>query len=71
MLLASQYGLGTVAQAQAVVYPEIIRKFVDIPDSKLIAPGTAIGYPDWDNPVMPTRSKREPVDKLTTWFGFE
>ena len=71
MLLATQHGLGTVAQAQAVVFPDIIRKFVDIPESRLIALGIAIGYPDWENPVTQSRSNREPVDNVTTWFGFE
>jgi nitroreductase len=71
MLLATHYGLGTVAQAQAVVFPDIIRKVVDIPESRLIALGIAIGYPDWENPVTQSRSQREPVDKVTTWFGFE
>jgi nitroreductase len=71
MLLAANMGLGTVAQAQAVVYPDIIRKVVDIPDSKLIALGIAIGYPDWENPVNQTRTEREPLDKIVKWYGFE
>jgi nitroreductase len=71
MLLATHYGLGTVAQAQAVVFPDIIRKVVAIPESKLIALGIAIGYPDWDNPVTQSRTQREPVDKVMSWFGFE
>ena len=71
MLLATNYGLGTVAQAQAVIYPDLIRKFVEIPVSKLIALGIAIGYPDWDNPATQSRSQREPLEKVVTWHGFE
>ena len=71
MLLATNYGLGTVAQAQAVVYPEIIRKVVDIPESKLIALGIAIGYPDWDNPINQSGTQREPLDKVAKWYGFD
>jgi len=70
MLLATDYGLGTVAQAQSVIYPDIIRKFVPIHESKLIALGVAIGYPDWDNPANGTRTQREPFDKVVTWYGF-
>jgi len=70
MLLATDYGLGTVAQAQSVIYPDIIRKFVPIHESKLIALGVAIGYPDWDNPANETRTPREPFDKVVTWYGF-
>ena len=71
MLLATSHGLGTVAQAQAVVYPDIIRKVIDIPESKLIALGIAIGYPDWDDPANQIYREREPVDKVTTWYGFD
>ena len=71
MLLATSYGLGTVAQAQAVVYPDIIRKAVPIPESKLIALGIAIGYPNWDNPVTQSRTQREPLSNVTKWYGFK
>ena len=71
MLLATDYGLSTVAQASAVVFPDIIRKATGIPDSKLIALGIAIGYADWDNPVNKSRSLRVPLDEITTWYGFD
>jgi nitroreductase len=71
MLLATDKGLGTVAQAQAVVYPDIIRKVVDIPESKLIALGIAIGYPDWENPMTQSRSEREPLSRVAVWYGFD
>ena len=70
MLLATSRGLGTVAQAQAVVYPDVIRKVIDIPNSKLIALGIAIGYPDWEDPVTQIYREREPLDKICTWYGF-
>jgi nitroreductase len=71
MLLATSYGLGTVAQAQAVIYPDIIRKAVPIPKSKLIALGIAIGYPNWDNPVTQPQTQREPLSKVANWYGFK
>ena len=71
MLLAMCYGLGTIAQAQAVVYPDIIRKVLGIPESKLIALGIAIGYPDWDNPINKSRTNRELLKDVAKWYGFE
>lgn len=71
MLLATNYGLGTVAQAQAVIYPDIIRKVLGIPESKLIALGIAIGYPDWDNPINQSRTQREPLSGVAKWYGFD
>ena len=70
MLLATEAGLSTVAQASAVVFPDIIRNHVSIPDSKLIALGIAIGYPDWDDRLNQSRSKRVPLEEIATWYGF-
>jgi nitroreductase len=71
MLLATKYGLGTIAQIQAVNYPVVLRTVLGIPDSKLIVLGIAIGYPDWDDPVNELRSEREPLGNISTWHGFD
>jgi nitroreductase len=71
MLLATKYGLGTIAQIQAVVYPDVLRKVLGIPDSRLIVLGISVGYPDWDDPVNQLRSEREPLDNVSTWYGFD
>jgi len=71
MLLAVKYGLGTVPQIQAVGYPDVLRGMLGILDSKFIVLGISIGYPDWDDPVNELKSEREPLDKLTNWYGFE
>jgi nitroreductase len=71
MLLATSYGLGTVAQAQAVVYPDIIRKVLPIPEDRLLALGIAIGYPDMDKTRNKFRSDREPLEKIASFYGFE
>jgi nitroreductase len=70
MLLATNYGLGTIAQAMAVVYPDIIRKELGIPADKLIALGVAIGYPDNKNPINKDRREREPLDTIAKFYGF-
>ena len=71
MLLATSYGLGTIAQAQAVAYPDVIRRVLGIPDSKLLLLGISIGYPDWDKPITGFRSDKEPAEKLVRWAGFD
>jgi nitroreductase len=70
MLLATNYGLGTIAQAMAVVYPDIIRKELGIPEDKLIALGISIGYPDAANEVNKIRKNREPLDEIAKFYGF-
>ena len=70
MLLAVNNGLGTIAQAMAVVFPDIIHKELGIPEDKLIALGIAIGYPDWDNEKNKDFRDREPLDTMATFYGF-
>ncbi len=71
MLLATDRGLGTIVQAQAVHYPNVLRQMLGIPDSKLVLVGIAIGYPDWGNPINGFRSDREAVGSLVKWYGFD
>jgi nitroreductase len=70
MLLAVNYGLGTIAQAMAVVYPDIIHKKLGVPQDKLVALGIAIGYPDWDNEINKDFRDREPLDAMAKFYGF-
>ena len=69
MLAAVQYGLGTTAAAQAVPYPDVVRKVLGLPDSKLIVIGIFIGYPDPDHEQYKIYSSREPFDNLVKFYG--
>ncbi len=71
MLLATHFGLGTIVQAQAVHYPNVLRQMLGLPASKLVLVGMAIGYPDWDNPINQVRSEREAVESVVKWYGFD
>jgi nitroreductase len=68
MLLAAGYGLGTIAQAQAVAYPDVLRKVLGIPDSRLFLLGIAVGYPNWNDKIAHFRSDKEPVERMVKWF---
>lgn len=70
MLLALKFGLGTVPEIQAVAYPDILKKIMGIPDSKLMVLGIAIGYPDWDHKANQIQTDREPLDGIASWYGF-
>jgi nitroreductase len=71
MLLATAYGLGTIAQAQAVAYPDVLRKVLGIADSRLFLLGIAVGYPNWNDKIAHFRSDKEPLSRMAEWFGFE
>lgn len=68
-LAALEYDLGTCIHSQGVMYPQITRQYVDIPESKKIFIAISIGYPDWDFPANQVESDREPVDNVAKWFG--
>jgi len=69
-LAALKYGLGTCIEDQGIMYPDVVRRFVGIPDSKRIIIGIAIGYPDGDFPANKLESMRDPVSTIATWYGF-
>ena len=66
-LAALNYDLGTCINDQGIMFPEVVRKFTEIPLSKRLIIGIAIGYPDWDFPANKLESQREPVDNIVTW----
>ncbi|MBN1663592.1 MAG: nitroreductase [Deltaproteobacteria bacterium] len=70
-LTAMTYGLGTCIEGQGTMYPDVIRKYANIPDSKRIVIAIAVGYPDPDDPANRIESSREPINNITTWHGFE
>ena len=70
MLLAVPYGLSSVAAAQSVRCPEIIKEKLGLPESQLIVLGIVIGYPDPEHPQFSVYSPRVPLDEVVTWHGF-
>lgn len=68
LLLAHNHGLGAVPQMQIVAYPDILRKYLDIPSSKKIIVGISIGYPT-DAPVNKYQSRRSAVEEVVSWHG--
>ncbi len=68
-LAALDFGLGTCLDVASIVYPEVIRRIAGIPESRKVAIGIAIGYPDWSFPANELRSTREPLESVATWCG--
>jgi nitroreductase len=71
MLAAWHYGVGTCALAAAVAYPDVLRSLLNLPESKRMVLGIAMGYPDTSSPAATFRSSREPMEALVTWHGFD
>jgi nitroreductase len=71
ILTCTKHGLGTCVEMGVVFYPQVLRNMLNIPESKLIICGLAIGYPDENAPVNKFRSLREPIESFANWHGFD
>ena len=67
MLAARGHGLETCPQASLAEYPELVRGILNIPATRALVCGMALGYADADAPVNSYRTEREPVSAFTTW----
>ena len=70
-LAALEFGLGTCIAGQVIQYPDVVRKYAGIPESKRMVIGLTIGYPDWDHPANKLESTRDPLENVVTWCGFD
>jgi nitroreductase len=70
-LAALAHGLGTCIEDQGVMYPEVLRSVLKIPDTKRILICVALGHPDPDFPANALESPREDVAAVTSWHGFD
>ena len=70
-LAAFSYELGTCIADQGLMYPETVRKFAGIPDSKQMAISICIGYPDLEFPANKLTSDRISTEEFAAWYGFD
>lgn len=66
-LVALHYNLGTCMMVAPVFYPDIVKKVVQLPESKRVYIGIAIGYPDWEHPANKIQTSRDPLSTFTFW----
>lgn len=68
-LAALNFGLGTCIMSMVTYWPEVYREKLNIPDSKLIAFGIALGYPNLEAKINNFARTREPLDNFVSWYG--
>ncbi|MGA9048983.1 MAG: nitroreductase [Dehalococcoidia bacterium] len=68
-LAALSFGLGSIMLAAGASYPDIVRKKLNVSNSKQLIISMAIGYPDPDAPVNKFRTERVPLGDVCTWHG--
>ena len=65
-LAAQEFELGTCIMRAIIDYPEPVREILNVPDTKKLIVGIAIGYPDWDHPLNTLRTERESLENILT-----
>ncbi len=68
LLSAHNAGLGACAFAGTIHCPEIVHRHFAIPDTKLLAMGIALGWPDIDAPVNKFVRKRGNIEEFVRWI---
>jgi len=66
-LAAHARGLGSCIMASSVVYAQLLREHLSIPDDSTIVIGLALGYPDPTDPVNQFERGRVAVDEYVRW----
>jgi len=69
-LAAQAYGLGTCIEAQLALYPDLVRRHLNLPATHKIVMGIALGYPDLEAPANTFRTLREPLEKIVRWVDY-
>lgn len=69
-LLAVERGLGACAQEAWALVHATVGAFLDMPESRMLYCGMALGWPDEAHPINAWRSEREPLSSFATFSGF-
>ena len=62
MLIATSFGLGTIAQASIARYSPVVRNYFNLDDEQRIVCAVSFGYADESNPANSFRTERSPID---------
>ncbi|OPY69679.1 MAG: putative NAD(P)H nitroreductase YodC [Syntrophorhabdaceae bacterium PtaU1.Bin034] len=68
VLAAHECGLWTCPIGLITAYEEEVKDVLNIPDSKDVVIGVALGYPLWESPVNRFISPREELSKMVRWI---
>ncbi|HML36279.1 MAG TPA: nitroreductase [Bacillota bacterium] len=68
MLAAQEQGLSTIPAITLVLYPDVIRREMNIPKDLKITIGIAIGYADEDNKINDFKSGRKPLKETVRFL---
>ena len=69
VLTAHDFGIGTCPIGLIAAYEDEVKDVLNIPESKNVVVGVALGYPDWENPINRFKAPKDPLEKMVRWVG--
>ena len=69
MLSVKANGIDSVPAYEAIKYPEILRKYLKVPNDEDIIIGIALGYEDKDNDLSKIRSVKLTLDEACHFYN--
>jgi nitroreductase len=70
-LAAHDRGLGTCIIALILMFKDVIREQLALPDDLEVVVGVALGYPDRTSAINQFRAPKEELISMTRWIGFD
>jgi nitroreductase len=70
MLEATEQGLAAMPAVELVHYPQVLRKYLEIPESLSVVFGIAIGYEDKTHPLNRFKTSRKTMAETVIMRGF-
>jgi len=67
VLTAHEFGLATCPIGLITAYEDEIKDLLNIPETKNVVIGIALGYPDWDIPINLFKSQRDHLENFVRW----
>jgi len=67
ILAAHSLGVGSCLQATLARYPDAVREFLDIPKTRQLILGIALGYPDVEARINAYQTERVGLDDFVQW----
>ncbi|WP_144097588.1 nitroreductase [Croceicoccus sediminis] len=69
MLLAVEHGLGTCPQAAWALWPDTLRRTLNLDADMMVVAGMALGHEDKAHAINTLRTTRQSADEAVTWHG--
>jgi len=69
LLTAHDFGMGTCPIGLIAAYEDEVKDMLNIPESKNVVVGVALGYPDWESPINRFKAPKDNLEKMIRWIG--